>query len=422
MKKKTICSLLIASLLVSGCGNNQSAPAETTAVTTVEATVISTTENAEIDEMLADSTDEEVISREEAHEVDYEAEPTSEGFRINEDLISELGMTYQQLVEKNGEAKGAYNVYGFENGYGRYGWKSYDGEYFENMETAGGCNMIDGIDMGELFFGLTYPISFDELVSKYGFNIVSVNSEVTMDERYWAELTYPEYDNISFIFATTEYGFIDTDTSACIVMNIDCLQANSSAVDMDRTERFEKYNAEEPVVLFESILRNGNIKYDCTVYIYNLLSETNDTYKGNCAVEISDNGNIIDRNMLLVGYTLGQKGTEFSKSRDDGYFSVIELESGSILLSARETGGVTQATLYTVSGNRIVQLERYFENPADKPEKGSVIRSFNLSHSYITDSDSIIFDINGENVRTTVDFDELTLRCDEKYESLVYCE
>lgn len=198
-------------------------------------------------------------------------------------------------------------------------------------------------------------------------------------------------------------------------------QSNSPTIDKNITERLEKYNVEDPVVLFESVLRNGNNKYDCTIYIYNLMSETADTYNGNCAVEISYNGEVIDRNILLVGYTLGQKGTEFSKSGDDKYFSVIELENGSVLLSAREIDGVTQATLYTVSDNRIVQLERYFADLNDKPEKGSEIRSFNLSHSYTTDSNSIIFDINGESVKTTVDFDELTLKCDEKYESLLYC-
>lgn len=198
-------------------------------------------------------------------------------------------------------------------------------------------------------------------------------------------------------------------------------QSNSTTIDKNITERLEKYNVEDPVVLFESVLRNGNNKYDCTIYIYNLMSETADTYNGNCAVEISYNGEVIDRNILLVGYTLGQKGTEFSKSGDDKYFSVIELENGSVLLSAREIDGVTQATLYTVSDNRIVQLERYFADLNDKPEKGSEIRSFNLSHSYTTDSNSIIFDINGESVKTTVDFDELTLKCDEKYESLLYC-
>lgn len=148
-----------------------------------------------------------------------------EGFKINENIISELGMTYSQLAEKYGNPKGIYNTYVFENGYGRYGWKSNEGKYFANMENAGGCNMIDGVDIGELLSISNYPISFDKLVDQYGFVIDSAESEVRMDELYWVELTHPLYDNISFIFATTEYGSIDKDTSCCITMNADCLDA-----------------------------------------------------------------------------------------------------------------------------------------------------------------------------------------------------
>lgn len=66
MKKKTICALLIAVLLVSGCGNNQSEPAETTASTT-----------AETEEMFVDSPDDEVIIEEEVLDDDYETVPTT---------------------------------------------------------------------------------------------------------------------------------------------------------------------------------------------------------------------------------------------------------------------------------------------------------------------------------------------------------
>lgn len=204
--------------------------------------------------------------------------------------------------------------------------------------------------------------------------------------------------------------------------NSDTEQINPAAYDHQRMQRIQKYETENPVTVFEAALRNGSSEYDCTAYIHHLMSETDDTYRGDCAVEISDNGEVVDRTMLPVGYTLGQKGTEFSKSGDDGYFSVIELESGSVLLSTREEDGLTQATLYTVNDDEIAPIERYFANPADKPEKGSGMRSFNLSRNYTTYNDSIIFDINGDAVTVAIDFDELTLKCDENYESIVYCE
>lgn len=228
-------------------------------------------------------------------------------------------------------------------------------------------------------------------------------------------------DRLTPVAVNTQTSFDDL-TSAADSATTDSGEISSTIVDKERAERLEKYNTENPVVVFDSTLRNGGDKYDCKVYIYNLLSETDDTYKGDCAIEIVDNGEVIDRTMLLVGYTLGQMGTEFKKSEADGYFYVIELESGSVLLSSREVSGTTQATLYTVSGDRIVQIERYFADPADKPEKGSGLRSFNLSRSYATDGDSIIFDINEEKVNVTIDFDDLTLRCDGEYESIVYCE
>lgn len=160
------------------------------------------------------------------------SEGTAEGLKINEEIISELGLTFSQLTEKYGEPHGIYNMYGFGEidelgsspGYGRYCWKS-DGRDFDDMETAGGCNMIMGVKVEELFSGLTYPISIHELADRYDFLIISVEDEVGMDNCYWAELTYPLYDNISFIFATQEYDSINTNIHCTILMNVDCLEA-----------------------------------------------------------------------------------------------------------------------------------------------------------------------------------------------------
>ncbi len=183
---------------------------------------------------------------------------------------------------------------------------------------------------------------------------------------------------------------------------------------IERRERIKRYETASPVTLYEGSLRNGDSEYDFSAYIYQIMSETEDAYRGNCAIEITENGEVVDRNMLLVGYTLGQNGTEFGKKCGNyEFFSVIELQSGSLLLSTREQGSVTEATLYTVKGDEIVQIERYFEDPADKPEHDSSVRSFNLSRSYTTENDDIIFDIGGEDVRVTIDFDELTLKCED---------
>ncbi len=220
------------------------------------------------------------------------------------------------------------------------------------------------------------------------------------------------------IDVTSDVGSQRTDNTSTSVTIID--PDVQESIDSEKQARIERYEAEAPVTVFEGALRNGDSEYDFSAYIYQIMSETDDVYRGNCAIEITENGEVIDRNMLLVGYTLGQNGTEFKKSGGDDYFSLIELESGSVLLSTREDGALTQATLYTVKGGEIAQIERYFEDPADKPERDSSIRSFNLSRTYTTENDDIIFDIGGEEVRVTIDFEGLTLKCAEGYESVVY--
>lgn len=146
---------------------------------------------------------------------------------INTDLISELGMTYAQLAEKYGEPHGTLNAYEFGSGagYGRYCWKSFEGKYFDDMESAGGCNFIIGIDPEKLFFGIPYPMDFDELSDRYDLVPVSVDSEIGMDDAYWAEFTSPLYENVTFIFATGIYNSIDENTKCTVLLNVDCLKA-----------------------------------------------------------------------------------------------------------------------------------------------------------------------------------------------------
>lgn len=229
-----------------------------------------------------------------------------------------------------------------------------------------------------------------------------------------AQISTPTYSGDTSDAATDTRHTTDDDR--------DSNEAASGAAEYNpNNSRIEEYASDNPVNVYEAVLRNGDTEYDCTVYIYRLTEETDDTYRGDCAIEISDGGSVIDRTMLLVGYTLGQMGTEFAKDGSDGYFSVIELDSGSLLLSTRDDGDTTQATLYAVNGGRIEQIERYFADPADRPDKGAQISSFNLSRDYITDGDNIIFKINGDKVTVTIDFNELTLKCDEDYEWLVYC-
>lgn len=148
-------------------------------------------------------------------------EAAEEFFGIDSDIISELGKTFSQLSKKYGSTpKGIYNSYTIENGHGRYVWKTGDGKiYDDNMELAGGCNMIDGLKPGELFIGVSYPASYEDLTEKYGFTLIEAGSERGMDDLYSSEFSHSMYDSISFIFYAKEYGRIEADTSCCIVLN-----------------------------------------------------------------------------------------------------------------------------------------------------------------------------------------------------------
>ena len=159
----------------------------------------------------------------------------AEGFSLNADLLSELGMSYLQLSEKYGGVLGGFeNTWNF-GGYGRYAWKivGYEWDYtvFEDMTTAGGCNWIDGVSPEELFSGVSYPISFEDLENRYGFIPISISDEATMSDLYWSEFRLPMYDNVTYIVGTWEYGLIDTNTSGVLSLNVDCREAQPLIVE-----------------------------------------------------------------------------------------------------------------------------------------------------------------------------------------------
>ena len=120
---------------------------------------------------------------------------------INEDVISELGMTYKGLADKYGsEPKRVKynNSFSIENGYGRYIWKTSSGWTYDNMEVAGGCNGIDGVKMSDLFSGISYPVKYEELVDKYGFTLINSGTEPGMFDLYESTFEHPSCGDIRF--------------------------------------------------------------------------------------------------------------------------------------------------------------------------------------------------------------------------------
>lgn len=167
-----------------------------------------------------------------SYDVDFERKVLKkrEPLVLNRDLLSELGMTYTQFCEKYGEGRGKLNALSFDGGYGRYGWKPESGILFEDMSLAGGCNMIMGIDMSELFAKATYPITFNDLVFRYGFEPVSL--EATTDN-YWGtycgRFRHQGFEGVYFLFVTNFLGVIDETTNCTIGLDLDCLEATPVA-------------------------------------------------------------------------------------------------------------------------------------------------------------------------------------------------
>ena len=124
MKTKLVSMLLACIMLVSlaACTNDNDKPGSTPEESTKE-TDVQTTEDVTTEE---DTT-----------------EPTAE-LALNEDLLSDIGLTYSELVEKRGEKVDVYGYgggigYCLENGYGTYMWGYDDLDYGRELDEREGA-------------------------------------------------------------------------------------------------------------------------------------------------------------------------------------------------------------------------------------------------------------------------------------------
>lgn len=120
MKTKWISAILACIMIVSltACANE--GPGKTPDESTKDTTEAQTTENVTTEET---------------------TEPAAE-LAFNEDLLSDIGLTYPQLVEKRGEKVDAVGGEGvdfyFENGYGAYSWGYEDLDYGRELTQEEG--------------------------------------------------------------------------------------------------------------------------------------------------------------------------------------------------------------------------------------------------------------------------------------------
>ena len=194
--KRILTSALALGLCIgmTACGEDKIAD-ETTAETTAVTTTTPETTSETTVETTAPETEEEKIG-------------------INQDLVSEYGLTFAEIKAKHGNIIDIATPYGgwffkFETG---YGWYSFYGDYDydnQNWKPIEGtdksaplpkdnyiCIWIDGIDITDFLVGDFDTISVKELENIDGMHLDS-NGESYMDfsDKYVATFSYDEFSH-----------------------------------------------------------------------------------------------------------------------------------------------------------------------------------------------------------------------------------
>ena len=223
MKTKLISIILACIMLVTlaACANENdksgSTP-ESTKETDVQTTEDITTE---------DTTEEDTT------------EPTAE-LTLNEDLLSDIGLTYSELVNKRGEkvdAKGTGGVdFYFKNGYGAYAWGYEDLDYGRELTREDGypipkdenghliaeevqlpkqdvpCWNISQIDAKDVFRNTSFPFDITDIENIEGVKDCSYAQE-GLYLNYCSGFSYNE---LEFIIDHNDKEKIDSDTKIVV--------------------------------------------------------------------------------------------------------------------------------------------------------------------------------------------------------------
>lgn len=228
MKTKLISMLLACIMLVSfaACADDTNKPGSTPEESTKE-TDVQTTEN--------DTTEENTTEED-------TTEPTVK-LAFNEDLLSDIGLTYSELVEKRGEKVNAVQVAGggigfyFKNGYsGSYDWGIGDLDYGRELTREDGypipkdengrliaekvqlpkqdipCSGISWIDAKDVFRNTSFPFDITDIE-----NIEEVKNCSYADEGLY--LNYCSgfsYNELRFIIDHNDKEKIDSDAKITV--------------------------------------------------------------------------------------------------------------------------------------------------------------------------------------------------------------
>ena len=224
MKTKLISLLLSCVMLISLAACASENPGSTSEETTRETTAAQTTEEVTT---LDDTTAEETT------------DVPSAALAFNEDLLSDIGLTYSELVEKHGEkveVKGCEGGIGYvlENGYGAYAWGLDELDYGRELQPGEGyplprdasvnilyediqlpdaeqpCRYIFQIEAKDAFVDASFPLNVSEIQSMNDISNYSSGEDgiATPFKNY---LTF-EYDKVNVSIYYNDTDTIDSDS------------------------------------------------------------------------------------------------------------------------------------------------------------------------------------------------------------------
>jgi len=204
---------------------------------------------SETEEPQSEEVSSEILSSEESSKEELSSEASSEAVsfeeddkpRLNEDLLSDIGLTYPELVKKRGKLVDVFAAGGrgvgfiFENGYGQYFWawedlkygeKIKDNESFPSLPLDKKGNiiinkmpvpkshikfrMMDWVKVQDLFLGVSAPITSVEIEKTY--NVRYEKHEDSSEYEGWNYTSGFHYRNILIVVYSKQNGVIDLDS------------------------------------------------------------------------------------------------------------------------------------------------------------------------------------------------------------------
>lgn len=197
---------------------------------------------AERDETTEALTTETTTTQEETTE-------TTASLAFNEDLLSDIGLTYPQLVEKRGkkvDAAGREGVdFYFENGYGAYSWGYEDLDYGRELTQEEGypvprdenyniiaeevqlpksdiaCRAITKIKAKDILSNVSFPLNAADIAGIDGVMDVRTGKDgISSSYDYASEIFYNDSTkrDLDIVIYHNDAGTIDADSEAIVLL------------------------------------------------------------------------------------------------------------------------------------------------------------------------------------------------------------